>query len=540
MTRPIPRDPRRRLCATAPLEAQRGRFSCRWPRCASVVRVLVVLAIAHGSAFAQSWNPPRTPWGDPDLQGNYSNKYEQGTPFERPAEFEGRRLADIAGTELAAIIRQRAAEVLLNAPFTGGDPVAGNFGGAPAFYDRFEAAKGSRPWFVTDQTDGRIPAMSPEGQKASAARAAARAALRRGRGPADSFTDRSLYDRCITRGLPGSMMPANYGNSYRIVQSPGYVAITYEMVHETRLIPLDARPALGTTFRHYMGEPRGHWEGNTLVVTTTNFRDDQAYRGANPETVRFIERFTATSADKLEWSFTVDDPTTWTRPWTFAMPLTRNDDEAVLEYACHEGNLAMPHLLSAARAEEKAIAEGRLTRPAAGARGGRGGGDAGGDADDDGPRPAAAAAASAPPARTSASPVATGTASGLSGSWVIDRNRSGRGNFAGLAPPGRLEIAQRATETSVATDTGTENQLQTAVYRHDGAETEAPGPLGWETRARASMQDGTLVVNVKRSIDGPDGKLTFEIKDVYTVSADTLTLERTQGSRSQKLVYTRP
>ncbi len=539
MTRPIPRDPRRRLCATAPLEAPRGRFSCRWPRCASVVRVLVVLALAHGSAFAQSWNPPRTPWGDPDLQGNYSNKYEQGTPFERPAEFEGRRLADIAGTELAAIIRQRAAEVLLNAPFTGGDPVAGNFGGAPAFYDRFEAAKGSRPWFVTDQTDGRIPAMSPEGQKASAARAAARAALRRGRGPADSFTDRSLYDRCITRGLPGSMMPANYGNSYRIVQSPGYVAITYEMVHETRLIPLDARPALGTTFRHYMGEPRGHWEGNTLVVTTTNFRDDQAYRGANPETVRFIERFTATSADKLEWSFTVDDPTTWTRPWTFAMPLTRNDDEAVLEYACHEGNLAMPHLLSAARAEEKAIAEGRLTRPAAGGRGGRGGGDAGGDADDDSPRPAAAAA-SAPPARTSASPAATGTASGLSGAWVIDRNRSGRGNFAGLAPPGRLEIAQRATETSVATDTGTENQLQTAVYRHDGAETEAPGPLGWETRARASMQDGTLVVNVKRSIDGPDGKLTFEIKDVYTVSADTLTLERTQGSRSQKLVYVRP
>ena len=500
--------------------------------CASVV--VFLLAIPPASAFAQAWNPPRTPWGDPDLQGSYSNKYEQGTPFERPAEFEGRRIADIKGDELAAIIRQRAAEVLLNAPFTGGDPVAGNFGGAPAFYDRFEAAKGSRPWFVTDSTDGRIPAMSPEGQKASAARAAARAAARRGRGPADSYTDRSLYDRCITRGLPGSMMPANYGNSYRIVQSPGHVAITYEMVHETRLIPLDGRPALDKSFRHYMGDARGHWEGNTLVVVTTNFRDEPAYRGSNPETVRFVERFTPTSADKLEWSFTVDDPSTWTRPWTFAMPLTRSDAEAVLEYACHEGNLAMAHLLSGARAEEKAIAEGRMTRPA-GTRA------AGGDADDDGPRGREAAAPAAAPAVRDGNSgrAATTTSSGLSGTWLVDRNRSGRGNFAGLAPPGRLEIAQRANEVSVGTDTGTENQLQTAVYKLDGSEADAPGPLGWETRARASMRDGKLVVALKRSIDGPDGRVTFEITDAYSVEGDTLTLERTQGSRSQKLVYTR-
>src|SRR5688572_2088119 len=123
-------------------------------RCALVVFALALagpcLAVAQSAQSGQSWTPPRTPWGDPDIQGDYSNKYEQGTPFERPAEFEGRRLADIRGDELAAIIRQRASEVLLNAPFTGGDPVAGNFGGAPAFYDRFEAAKGSRPWFVTD------------------------------------------------------------------------------------------------------------------------------------------------------------------------------------------------------------------------------------------------------------------------------------------------------------------------------------------------------------------------------------------------------
>jgi hypothetical protein len=492
--------------------------------------------LSAGVASAQSWTPPRTPWGDPDLQGNYSNKYEQGTPFERPAEFEGRKLTDIKGDELASLIRERAAEVLLNAPFTGGDPVAGNFGGAPAFYDRFEAARGSRPWFVTDATEGRIPAMSPEGQKASAARAAARAALRKGRGPADSFTDRSLYDRCITRGLPGSMMPANYGNSYRIVQGPGYVAITYEMVHETRIVPLDGRPALGRTFRHYMGEARGRWEGNTLVVETTNFRDENPYRGSNPETVRFIERFTPTGADTLEWSFTVDDATTWTRPWTFAMPLTRNDDEAVLEYACHEGNLAMPNLLSGARAEEKAIAEGRLPRPTGPARP-----DRGEFGDDDAPRAAEAPSAAASAARsTAAGGSATNTTAGFPGAWVIDRNRSARGNFAGMAPPGRLQIAQSAAEISVATDTGTANQLTKAVYKLDGSENEIPGPLGWDTRARASMQDGKLVVTMRRSIDGPDGKLTFDIKDVYSVEGSTLTLERSQGSRSQQLVYTRP
>jgi hypothetical protein len=314
----------------------------------------IALLSVSVSAAAQTWTPPRTPWGDPDLQGNYSNKYEQGTPFERPAEFDGRTMQDIKGGELADLIRERAVEVLLNSPFSGGDPIAGNFGGAPAFYDRFEANKGSRPWFVVDPVDGKVPAMSAEGRKASQARAAARAALRRGRGTADSYDDRSLYDRCITRGLPGSMMPTNYGNSYRIVQGPGFVAISYEMVHETRIIPLDSRPKVGDTIRNYMGDARGHWDGNTLVVETTNFKDEPAYRGSNPQTLRLIERFTATSPDKVEWSVTVDDPTTWSRQWTFAMPLTRNDKEAIFEYACHEGNRAMTNLLSAARAQEKA------------------------------------------------------------------------------------------------------------------------------------------------------------------------------------------
>ena len=318
------------------------------------VALTITLLSVSVSAAAQTWTPPRTPWGDPDLQGNYSNKYEQGTPFERPAEFDGRTIQDIKADELADLVRERAVEVLLNSPFSGGDPIAGNFGGAPAFYDRFEAHKGSRPWFVVEPADGKVPPMTPEGRKASAARTAARAALRRGRGTADSYEDRSLYDRCITRGLPGSMMPTNYGNSYRIIQGPGFVAIQYEMVHETRVIPLDGRPKIGGAIRSYMGDARGHWDGHTLVVETTNFRDEPAYRGSNPQALRLIERFTPTSADKVEWSVTVDDATTWSRPWTFAMPLTRNDKEAIFEYACHEGNRAMANLLSAARAQEKA------------------------------------------------------------------------------------------------------------------------------------------------------------------------------------------
>jgi hypothetical protein len=470
------------------------------------------VAPVPASAQTASWTPPRTPWGEPDLQGNYSNKYEQGTPFERPAEFEGRRIEEITGAELARIVKERATEVLLNSPFTGGDPVAGNFGGAPAFYDRFDADKGSRPWLVVDPPDGRIPAMSAEGRQASAARAAARAALRRGRGPADSYTDRSLYDRCITRGLPGSMMPANYGNSYRIVQSPGYVAITYEMVHETRVIPVDASPApaagarrLSPNIRQYMGDARGHWDGNTLVVVTTNFRDEPVYRGSNPDAVRFIERFTPTAAGKLEWSFTVDDATSWPRPWTFAMPLTRNDQEAVLEYACHEGNLAMAHLLSAARAEEKAP-------PAQAAR----------ESTPGSPKPG------------------TSEGGGLSGAWVDASARGARVNFAGLSSPTRIVISQTAAAVTVETDTGTEGQLEAAVYALDGSERPAPGPIGWDTRARASMQDGKLVVMIKRAIDAPDGRRVFEIRDVYSVDGGVLTLERSQGARRQTLVYKRP
>ena len=484
----------------------------------------LVLAVWAVPAPAQNRaDVPRTPWGDPDLQGDYTNKYEQGTPFERPAEFAGRSLADIKGEELETLVRERAAELLLNAPFTGGDAIAGNFGGAPAFYDRFEAARGSRPWFVVDPPDGRIPAMTPAGQQAAAARNAARAAARKGRGPADSYTDRSLYDRCITRGLPGSMMPVNYGNSYRIVQSPGYVAITYEMVHETRIIPLDpstgagspragstgdGRSALPSAIRQYMGEPRGRWDGDTLVVETTNFRDEPAYRNADAATLRLVERFTPTGPDTLEWSVTVNDPSTWVRPWTFAMPLTRNASEAVLEYACHEGNMAMANLLAAARAEERAAATG---------------------SNRESPRGRAMEGVPATP---------NPPAIGLSGPWQVKGERPP--NFAGYSSASRMIITDAGDTVTVESNTGTEGQMQGTVYRLDGREAEVPGPIGWNTTARASRKDGRLIIMVTRTIDGPEGKLTFTITDTYSENGGVLTLERTQGPRTQRTTYTRP
>jgi hypothetical protein len=299
-----------------------------------------------------AWTPPRTPWGDPDLQGSFTNKSEQATPFERPKEFEGRRIEDIQGAELADILRERQERVISNAR-----PPDGGVHAPLHWSDRFDITKGSRPWLVVEPPDGKIPPMTPEGQQRAAARAAATAAARREHGPADSWEDRSLYDRCISRGLPTSMMPTIYGNSYQIVQAQGYVAIRYEMIHETRVIPLDDRPHLGQSIRSYMGDGRGHWEGNSLVVETTNFREETAYRGADPRTLRLIERFTRVAADKVMWAVTVDDPKTWTRAWTFAVPLTLDNGEAVFEYACHEGNYGLRNILSAARAEEKAAAE---------------------------------------------------------------------------------------------------------------------------------------------------------------------------------------
>ena len=293
------------------------------------------------------WTAPRTPWGDPDLAGVYSNSDESGIPLERPARFEGRRLEDITADELEQLRIERRQATAANS-VAEDRPVD-----REVFWENLNAVN-SRAWLVTDPPDGRIPPLIPAAQQRIAARAEARRAS--GRGPADSAADRSLYDRCISRGLPGSMMPAIYGSSYEIVQGPGVVAITYEMVHETRVIPLDGRPHVGGAVRSYMGDARGSWEGESLVVETTNIRDEIAYRNGNGATLRLVERFTP-RPEGVEWAVTVDDASTWTRPWTFAMMLARKDaSQRPFEYACHEGNYGLRNILSAARAEEAAAA----------------------------------------------------------------------------------------------------------------------------------------------------------------------------------------
>jgi hypothetical protein len=203
---------------------------------------------------------------------------------------------------------------------------------------------------VVDPPDGKIPPVTPEAQRR--AQAAGRVRSSFVGGPFDGPEDVGLLERCISRSVPGSMIPVMYGNNYQIVQTPGYVTIIYEIIHETRIIPLDGRPHLGAAIRQYMGDARARWEGNTLVVETTNFKRLAAYRGSNAETLRVIERFTRVAPDAISWTATLDDPATWTRPWTLAMRLTL-DHDPIFPFECHEGNYGLRNILSAARAEDK-------------------------------------------------------------------------------------------------------------------------------------------------------------------------------------------
>jgi len=316
-----------------------------------VCGVVVALAgFVPSAALAQDWTTPRTPWGDPDLQGVFTNKDEANTPLERPDGFEGRKVSEVSPRELADLVRNRQVQHDELAPTLGG---AETGAGPIHWFETFQTTS-TLPWLVIDPPDGKIPPMTPEAQARE--RAVARLTeVQNGQGRADSFEDRSMYDRCITRGLPQSMMPAIYGNAYQILQSPGFVAIRYEMIHETRIIPLDGRDRIGDDIRLYVGDARGRWEGDTLVVDTTNFtnRTHFGYNNRyNSERLHLTERFTRVSPETVRWEVTVEDPQTYTGPWTFAMPLTQDESQPVFEYACHEGNYGLSNLLSAARAQE--------------------------------------------------------------------------------------------------------------------------------------------------------------------------------------------
>jgi hypothetical protein len=302
---------------------------------------------AARAATAAPYVPPRTPWGDPDIQGGWTNVDENGIPMQRPDELTGKSLDEVEDEELAELIESRDKNRLAGAAGIGGRET----GAGPVHWYEHYGAKNSRAWMVSDPPDGRIPPLTPDAQARAGGRGGrggrGRGGLEGGR--ADWVTDRSLYDRCITRGFPGSMMPAIYGNAYDITQAPGLVAIRYEMIHETRIIRLDDSPRSALPF--FMGEARGRFDGNTLVVETTNFNPRNIYQNATPQ-LRMIERFTPVAPDRIEWSVTLNDPDTWTRPWTFGMRLTKDPEQQLFEYACHEGNYAMRNILSAARAAE--------------------------------------------------------------------------------------------------------------------------------------------------------------------------------------------
>ena len=298
---------------------------------------------------ANKWTLPRTADGQPDLEGIWSNATL--TPLERPPELAGKQfLTEKEAAEFEKQVLQRE-----NRDRREADPEADFRAYNEAWYERgTEVVASRRTSLILDPPDGLVPPRTPEGQKREDEAICGTNVHGRCKEPGfDSWEERGLWERCITRGLP--YLPGPYNNNYQIFQTPGYVAIYSEMIHDARIIPLDGRPHIAKNIHQWLGDSRGHWEGNTLVVDTTNFSDRASFKGSG-STLHLIERFTRTGADTLLYEFTVDDPATFTRKWTAAVPMTRAPGP-IYEYACHEGNYALPAILAGARAEEKAAAE---------------------------------------------------------------------------------------------------------------------------------------------------------------------------------------
>ncbi len=311
-------------------------------------------AAKQADAGAKSWTPPKTPWGDPDLQGQWPAT--ANIPMQRPANMGTRAVLNDA--ELAQ--REKQAQTQSEADSEEFATGSANLTINPPGYWVEHGKPDRQASLVVDPPDGRIPPMTPQGQ-------AAVKALNDGRGPGshfpnrvDSWTDFDIYSRCITRGMVSSMLPTLYDFGNEILQAPGYVIIRNEMIHETRVIPLDGRPHVGAGIVTYMGDSRGHWEGNTLVVETTNLKDQPGTSGGLfTDAARLTERFTRVSATELSYDLRVDDPKTWTKSWALHMPYKLDPNYKIYEYACHEGNYMMRDALEGARKLEK---EGKDTK----------------------------------------------------------------------------------------------------------------------------------------------------------------------------------
>jgi hypothetical protein len=313
-------------------------------------RRFVVLLIAIASlASAQkpsgkAWSPTRTPDGQPDLQGVWTNPTI--TPFERPAELAAK---PVLTPQEAAEFEKKAAANRVDRPPTPGD--VGNYN--QVWFDSGTRVVSTRQTsLVVDPPDGRVP-LKPS---AEAKRDYDLAHI------TDSYQYMSVWDRCITRGVPAGMFPAGYNNAYQIVQSPGYVTILYEMIHETRVIPVDGSPHLPPTVRQWNGDSRGRWEGNTLVVDTTNYNGKgwiatSAATGRvkgipQSEALHVVERFTRSGLNTILYEVRIEDPNVYTKPWKVSIPLTRDPEYRIYEYACHEGNEAVGNILRGGRALE--------------------------------------------------------------------------------------------------------------------------------------------------------------------------------------------
>jgi len=311
-------------------------------------------APAAAKASARKWAAPKTPWGDPDLQGVWNDA--TSTPLQRPSELGGK---DTLSDEEAAGFEEQLAFNLTRDRRDGGPEADVNRAYNDHWMDsrRLKITEDKRTSLIVDPPDGRMPPqvpLSPERQKARAERAAANA--RFNAGLPDRVEDMSLPIRCIIRTDSPPYLPTIYNNDFQIFQSPGYVVIVPEMIHSARVIPLDGRPHLAKGMRQWLGDTRGHFEGNTLVIETTNFRGDDGvtFQGTNPATFTITERFTRVDPGSINYEFTVADPLTWTKPWTAVIPWNRIDpDEQMYEYACHEDNYDLVHLMSGARIREK-------------------------------------------------------------------------------------------------------------------------------------------------------------------------------------------
>jgi hypothetical protein len=298
---------------------------------------------ARSNAPATSSKVPRTPWGDPDLQGTWD--YRTITPLERAREFGTREFYTEAEKKA---LEDRAGRRMDTVP----EKITPGLNHAQWWTDpgRF-VSDGYRTSLIVDPPDGRIPPLTAEGR------------ARQGRAPNRnnavnaSWLDRGDQERCITYGLPSASLPTLYNNNIQIVQAPGTAVIVHEMIHEARVVPLDGRPRLGDNVRAWIGDTRGHWEGDTLVVETTNFNGKHSYRGSTTG-LHLIERYTRVGPNRLELRLTVSDPTTWEKPWTVLLPMRPTEGE-LLEYACHEANQSMFNILEVARDAEKTGAKGQ-------------------------------------------------------------------------------------------------------------------------------------------------------------------------------------